>query len=149
MKKILLAIALILLTAGPLFAQPEGQPPKMKREQLEKLNLTQEQKEALRDLRSATKKEMIDIRAELQKARVDMESMKHSDTRDRASFEKLARKMADLKVREGLLRFDTQEKLLKQLTAEQQEMFKEMRQDGKGKRHKRMNNRSGNHKRCE
>jgi Spy/CpxP family protein refolding chaperone len=81
---------------------------------------------------------MIDIRSELQKTRVDLNDMKQSETRDRAAFEKLTRTMADLRVRQGLLLFDAHEKVLKQLTPEQQKMFKEMQQERRGKRGEQM-----------
>jgi Spy/CpxP family protein refolding chaperone len=46
--------------------------------------------------------------------------------------------MADLRVRQGLLLFDAHEKVLKQLTPEQQKMFKEMQQERRGKRGEQM-----------
>ncbi len=133
MKKIILSLLFIVLFAGPLFAQPGERPRHLKREQIEKLNLSDQQQETLRALRSTTQKEMIDLRAEMRKMRVDLAEMRRSENPDRTKFETLTRGIADLRVRQSLLRFDAHQKMMNELTPEQQEAFKEIQQDMKRK----------------
>jgi Spy/CpxP family protein refolding chaperone len=133
MKKFILSLLFIVLFAGPLFAQSGERPRHLQREQIEKLNLTDQQQESLRALRTATQKEMIDMRAEIRKMRVDLAEMRRGENPDRTKFETLTRGIADLRVRQAMLRFDTHQKMMKELTPEQQEMFKDMQKDMKRK----------------
>ncbi len=129
MKQLLLSALFVVLLAGPLFAQPDERPRRGMRDQIEKLNLSEEQQTALRELRSGTHKEMIDLQSEIKKTKVDLEEMKRAQDPDRARFEKLTRAIADLRVRQALLKFDTHQKMMQQLTPEQQEAFKTMQRE--------------------
>jgi Spy/CpxP family protein refolding chaperone len=123
MKTIILAAAFLLLETGHVFAQPGSDPGVW-----EKMNLSEDQRSELKQIRSDTRKQMIDLRANLQKKRVDMRSMMDSDTPDRVAFEKLSREMADIRLQQKMLLFDTDQSIMKNLNPEQQKLWKEMRQ---------------------
>ncbi|MDT8323810.1 MAG: periplasmic heavy metal sensor [Bacteroidota bacterium] len=131
MKKIILSLLFVILFAGPLFAQPGDRPRRLMRDHIEKLDLTEQQQETLRALRTATQKEMIDIRAEMKKMRLDLAEMRRSEHPDRTTFETLTRGLADRRVRQAMLRYDAQQKMMQELTAEQQEKFRDMQKDMK------------------
>ncbi len=126
MKPIVLALTLILIAAVPLSSQPEGHGKNALRKAMNELNLTDEQKDALGDIRTATKKEMIDIRAGIQKKRIELKEVTRDDQPNRAMFERISRELADLQVQQKLLLFDSQQKMLQQLDADQQEVFKKL-----------------------
>ncbi|MCB2205964.1 Spy/CpxP family protein refolding chaperone [bacterium] len=126
MKHKIIIPLLIVLFASPVLAQPEDRPPELMRKQLKELNLSPEQRDAMRELRSSTQKDMIDIRASMRKIRVDLDDMRKAESPDRAQFEKLNRQLADLRVRQAMLRFDAHQKMMEQLTPEQKEKFNDM-----------------------
>ncbi|MFZ1730746.1 MAG: Spy/CpxP family protein refolding chaperone, partial [Bacteroidota bacterium] len=72
-------------------------------------------------------KQMIDIRAALQKKQIDMKAMVENDASDRAAFERLSREIADLQVQQKLAMFDADKKVVKNLNPEQQEQWKEIK----------------------
>ncbi|MBE0643028.1 MAG: periplasmic heavy metal sensor [Bacteroidetes bacterium] len=122
MKSIIVAATILLLGAGTLFAQPGPHSAAWK-----KMNLTAEQKTALKDIRSNSQKQMIDIRAALQKKRIDMKDMVQGESSDRVAFERLSREIADLQVRQKLVMFDADQNVMKQLNADQQKLWKEIK----------------------
>ena len=137
MKPIVIALTFLLLAASPVSSQWGGQGKKNIRKAMEELQLTDEQKEALGDIRVATKKEMIDIRADIQKKRIELREIHRSENPDRAEFERLSRELADIQVRQKLLLFDSQQKMLQQLDADQQKTFMKLH------RHRMMSHRDG------
>jgi Spy/CpxP family protein refolding chaperone len=82
----------------------------------------------MKEIRSATQKEMIDLRADMQKKRIDLKEIHSADAPDRPAFERLTRGIADLQVKQKLLLFDSREKVMAKLTAEQKEKFKELKE---------------------
>lgn len=137
MKPIVFALTLLLITAAPLSAQPEGHGRKAKHRAMEELKLTDAQKDALSKIRMATKKDMIDIRADIQKKRIELQESNRSETPDRATFERLSRELADMQVRQKLLHFDAQQNMLQQLDEDQQKTFKKLQ------KHRKMTSRGG------
>jgi len=129
MKQFLLSALFIVLLAGPIFSQPDERPRRGMRDQIARLDLSEEQQSAFRELRSSTHKEMIDLRSEIKKMKVDLADMKRTQDPDRAHFEKLTRAIADLRVRQALLKFDTHQKMMQQLSPEQQEIFTTMKKE--------------------
>jgi len=144
MRAILIAILLIAVSAGPLYAQSDGRGKREhpdRRGQLEKLNLTTEQKGAMRDIRIATKKQMIDVRADLQKKRLAMQEILAEEVPDRTAFESISREISDLQLRQKMLLFDSRQEVMQLLDAEQKELFREMQHHRMMMREERRNGR--------
>ena len=141
MRAILIAILMIISAAGPLYAQPGGRGERNHRDHrghMEKMNLTDSQKEVMHDIRAATKKQMIDVRAELQKKRLALDEIMRADTPDRSEYERISRDIADLQLRQKLLLFDSRQEIMNMLDAEQQDEFRDMQHHRKMKRAERM-----------
>lgn len=70
----MIALGTLFLFSFVTFSQPKHkfQKKHFKTNMIEKLNLTDEQKESISDLKSAHQKEMIDLKADLQKKMIDM-----------------------------------------------------------------------------
>lgn len=89
-KTITTILAITAITVAAAVAQPgrgDGQGPrneggKPKREMLNRLDLTPEQQQALRDLRREQQEQMIDLRAAAQKARLNVEKLLDAETVD-------------------------------------------------------------------
>lgn len=148
MRHILLALMFVAVTAGPLYAQPgpgdgphgrgaRGDRPDL-REQMEKLNLNDEQKDAMHDIRVSTKTRMIDIRADLQKKRLALAEIMRADAPDRAAYEQTAREISDLQLKQKMLLFDSRQEVMNVLTPEQQEEFRQMAEKRRMERPERM-----------
>jgi len=140
MRFILLTLLLLAASPDVLCALPgeSGSRDRSElRQQIARLNLTPEQKSAMRDIRTTARKNMIDLRADLQKKRIDAREIMQAEAEDRHAFERIAREIADLQVRQKLLLFDTRQEIMKLLTPEQQQQFRES--EGK-RRHTRSEN---------
>lgn len=124
MRPIILSAILLLLTSGPLFAQPGFEAGAWK-----KMNLTDRQEKTLKEIRGTTQKQMIDLRATLQKKRIDLRTVVENDDPDRAVFERLTREIADLQVQQKLLLFDTDRAVSKNLNDEQLKLWKQRKQN--------------------
>lgn len=121
-KPIILAAAILLMSTAAMFAQPGHEAGAWK-----KMNLSEEQKTTLKALRSETQKQMIDIRASLQKKRIDMKEMVEGGTSDRTAFERLSREIAELQVQQKLAMFDADQKVVKNLNTDQQKQWQEIK----------------------
>lgn len=144
MRSLLLALLLLIASAGLLYAQPGGRGERGRpglREQMEKLDLTSEQRAAMRDIRVATQKNMIDLRADLQKKRIEMGELMQEDGVDRNRVEGLTREIADLQVRQKMLLFDSRHEVMKLLSAEQQEQFRELKSESREMRREKVKSR--------
>lgn len=85
MKQITILITTLLLFTASVAAQPYGQG-RGKGRMWEQLNLTPEQKTKLETMRDKFQKDMIDLRAGLQKARLDVQQLMKDGTFDRAKI---------------------------------------------------------------
>lgn len=135
-----LIIALLVLGAtSPVLhtQQPLGNRGELK----EKLGLTDEQAETLREIRMNTAKQMIDIRASIAKKRLDLKAQMSDDAPDRQAVQSLMSDMGALKIQRNMLLFDTRTAMLKALTPEQQKQFKELRRERGHQMQKGMKNR--------
>lgn len=65
----------------------------------EKLNLTEEQKSKMEDLRNSFQEKMIDFRAEMDKARLENRKLRTSDTIKRIDVVNQSKKMSELRSR--------------------------------------------------
>lgn len=122
MQRLLLAIIFLLIAAGPLQTQPRDA-----RSIWKELNLAETQKSALRTIRIESKKEMIDLRGETRKKRLDLREIRDSENADRSAVESVLRELADLRVRQILLLHDADERVNKVLTPEQQQKWQEIK----------------------
>ncbi len=97
MKKITLAMVLILAFGFTAisYSQPAGTPAKPgkrmmmmnrmhKMDIFKKLNLTDQQKDKIRDLRNDFQKKMIDLKANLQKSRLDLKDLRQQSKLNRS-----------------------------------------------------------------
>jgi protein CpxP len=144
MRSILLALLLLIASGAVLYAQPGGRGERGRpdlREQMEKLDLTPEQKAALRDIRVAMRKQMIDLRADLQKKRLEIGERMQEDAADRNTVEGLTREIADIQVRQKMLLFDSRQDIMKLLSEEQRQKFRDMERQGQTMRRERMKDR--------
>ncbi len=102
MKKLIYALSISLLL--PLlisvngFAQPkEKMKMDFKGNMIEKLNLTDAQKDKIADLRSKNQKEMIDLRAELKKKEIDMRDLRKDPNLTREGLISEVKEINDIK----------------------------------------------------
>lgn len=126
--KTIFALALgFVFLSGSMFTQAQEPP---RREALKKLNLNEEQKAAMKEIRTKTAKQMIDVRADLQKKRLDLTALLDGESPNRAQVEGLSREIGDLQLKQKMLLFDADQSVQKLLTADQKAIWKEI----KGKR---------------
>lgn len=131
-----LTCALLLTTFTSSLGQQESPPgqgsmPKhnMRKELKDKLNLSPEQEKQLKDVRFKYAKDQIQVRANLQSKRLDVQQIMQSDKLDRAVLEKKWREIGDLQVQQKLMAFDQQQEMKKNLTPEQQKIIKDFREN--------------------
>ncbi len=145
MKHIILLITAFLLTSTAM-AQPygryggdmdgfRGDGTKFRLEMKEKLNLTEQQETQLKAIRTSSGKVMIDLRADLQKKRLDVRAMLDSDNADDTKLEQIFREQADLQVEMKMAMFEADQKVISILNPEQQKIWKEIKQYRRGLRH--------------
>ncbi len=144
MKHIILLITAFLLTSTVL-AQPYGRysgeagrfagdRANYRQEMKEKLNLTEEQETRLVAIRTSSGKVMIDLRADMQKKRLDVRSMLNSDNADGTKLEQLFREQADLQIEMKMAMFEADQKVISVLNPEQQKIWKEIKEYRRGLR---------------
>jgi Spy/CpxP family protein refolding chaperone len=136
-----MALAMMPL-AQTVTAQPEHSHHQQDIKRLDKLDLTEEQKSAVKTTVQAHRKQMIDLRAEIQKTRIDIKAMLDSETPDRKRYEALSRNKADLQLNQRMLLFDMRVEIMNILTPEQRKQFNETR----GERMKTWRERLGKHR---
>ena len=119
-----LALAFLLL-ATPVFAQKDA--PRRGDGPAGKLQLTTEQKQSIRVIRDESRKSGVDLRARIEKLRIDIGAMVDDESTDRSALEQKLRQVADLQVQQKLLLYDTEQKILPLLNEEQKETWKEMK----------------------
>lgn len=125
-RYIAVAISALLL-AGVSTAQPMrgGEPPMLK-----KLNLTADQQKQFDASRDGMTKQMIDHRAKMQTARLELQQLLKADAPERAAIEKKMKEIADLGVKGQLIRVDHWFAVNKILTPEQQKEWKNALEHG-------------------
>lgn len=127
MKRIALfaSIAILLLSAMAV-AQPSRDD---RRQARERLNLTSEQEKSIKDIKSKSGKELIDLRAEVQKKRIDLGNAWGADTPDRAQVEGLMKDIGALQLKMKMILFDADQAVNKLLNPEQRKVYKELKQE--------------------
>jgi Spy/CpxP family protein refolding chaperone len=123
-------LALTFLLTATATAQPgrgfmgEG----LKR--LEKLDLSSEQKSALKDAMREHRKKGIDLRAAVQKKRLDLKELMDAEQPDRKRYEALNKEIADVQLQQKMLLFDMRQSLMNILTPEQRKTWMDSRGEG-------------------
>lgn len=122
------------LVLAPAHAEPAGMPEPAEGAQgpeddgppaLESLQLTAEQIQKLKDHRSAQRKDMIKLRAELEAKQVDLAAEIGKDQPDRKAIEKTARQMGEVHARMIIARTEAILFLRSILTSEQKQRMDE------------------------
>jgi Spy/CpxP family protein refolding chaperone len=94
-------------------------------EMIKKLNLTDEQKDKIKDLRTTFQKNMVDLRSDLEKSRIDLKVMRSKDNLNRddviAAVDKMNKSRDAISLAVANHLFD----IYKVLTPEQQKILKE------------------------
>jgi Spy/CpxP family protein refolding chaperone len=146
MKKIIISsavvAAVIMLFTAVIYSQPAGNNNKQGRgpnsafrdgksfEMLcNKLNLTDSQKDKIYSLRNEHQKKMIDLRADLQKARLEARGLRRSNNISRSDVVNSTEKINKIKNEMALLRTNHRMDIYEVLTPEQRQIAKDMRDD--------------------
>lgn len=127
MNRILLTLLAALLLMGTALAQPEGRGDRGGMPGIEKLNLSAEQKSALKSAIKPYRTQLIDLKADMQKKRLELRDIMDTDNPDRAAYEKAGKDMADIEQRMRLALFDMRAEAMKILTPEQRAKWNEQR----------------------
>ena len=144
MKKMLVVIAVLLMTSSARLA---AQPDEMNAYQkyIGKLNLTEAQKKDVDKIKFDTEKQAIAQRAKLATARVDLRQLLKAENPDRSAIEKKMNEIADLGVRQHMIRVDAWFSINKLLTPDQQKTWKEVLANAPAMHRNMMNHRGGRH----
>jgi Spy/CpxP family protein refolding chaperone len=163
MKKVIISSAVIaiaiLIFTSVIYSQPSpGNGPSIGRHNKEfinnsnrmdiiadKLNLTDIQKDKIKSLQVDHRKKMIDLRADLQKARVDAKEVRNNNNISRADAVKAAELINKLENEISLSRVNHRMDIYEILTPEQKKIWKDLRDDMPG--HK-MWSKNGKRGRC-
>ena len=92
----------------------------------EKLNLTEEQKSTIEQLRIANQKEMIDLKADLERKKLDLQELKSKGNYTREEFINLVQSINKSKNNIALAKANNRMDIYEQLTAEQKQTFDKM-----------------------
>jgi Spy/CpxP family protein refolding chaperone len=136
--KLGIVLCAVVAFASLAIAQPGPDPGGMRgrqhRESIFKmLNLTDQQRTEIDKLRSAMQKSMIDNRAKIQEARVDLRGLFRADKPDRAAIEKKVSEISDLQLKAKMALIDHLFSIRNLLTPDQQKIWKEhMEEQGLG-----------------
>ncbi len=120
-KIIALAVGVSLLFSSALASAQPGRPgpPWMRPEFVEKLELTDKQRDQVKDLFSGLEKKRIQLRADLQLKKLELREAMDSPDPDEGKVRKLAREMGSIRTNIHLTRIDQKLGLRKILTPEQ------------------------------
>jgi len=130
MKKLVYVLSLSLLLPLVIsvngFAQPkEKMKMDFKGNMIEKLNLTDVQKDKISDLRSKNQKEMIDLRAELKKKEIDMKDLRKDPKLTREGLVSAVKDINVIKDKIAIARANHQMDIYEVLTPEQKKIWQE------------------------
>mgnify|MGYP001439626648 CR=1 FL=1 len=138
-RKMILLTAALLLVAAPIAAQHRMHrnmtaeaPESGERCMMPALDLTAEQESAMEKLRLEHRKEMIDLRASVRKARLDMQEALMSDDLDAGALKKTADKLTDARGKIEAARVDHLLSVRKVLDDEQWKVFVRHHAGGEG-----------------
>jgi len=138
MKKLTGIIIIALLTFGiQAYSQPaDGRDYDRI---IKRLKLTDEQKKDVNKIKVDMKKQLIDQKAKLQKARLELQEIFKVDSPDKSAIEKKLNEIADLEVQARMIKVDSWFAVNKLSTPEQQKIWKKALTDRPAMKHKMMN----------
>jgi len=121
-----------------LFADVNAQTRKDRKERSprlhEELNLTAEQESKLDDLRNQHQEKMIELRAELDKARLENQALRRSDELNRTDILEQTNKMNSIKSKMSEMKANHFMDVYSNLNDEQKKIWKDRKQDRPGHR---------------
>jgi Spy/CpxP family protein refolding chaperone len=132
MKRILafMLASMLLLGTGSALAQPptdEDMPQAPRAKPLiGRLNLNDQQKKQVEQLRFDMQKQLIGVRGKLQTARLELRELLSADNPDKAAIEKKMNEIAQIRVQKESVRLDHWFQVNKLLTPEQEKVWKEV-----------------------
>jgi len=144
MKTTILFLTSFFLLSIGVCAQPKLD---TKKSCADTLKLTDEQKVQLKNIRFDNRKKTIDLRAEIQKARIDVESVISSNKPDRSTFEKLNKTIAALQLEQKMILFDTDAKVKSILTDDQKKLYEQIRNERRSQRREKISSEMNGHNR--
>jgi Spy/CpxP family protein refolding chaperone len=145
MKKlgVFVAVALVMVSTS-LYSQPaEG---KGYQKVIAKLNLTEEQKKSVDNIRLDMEKQEITQKAKNETARVELRQLFKADNPDKSAIEKKVNEIADIEVQMHMIKINSWFDINKLLTQEQQKTWKKVLEHGSEMKQRKMEmNRHGEH----
>lgn len=132
MKLSLSAVIILFATTISLIAQPKPYGDKlcgknadfMKRELAEKLNLSDEQKEAIAELKLTMHQEILDLTNKIEKNRIEVKKLLLQDKLDRDEITSIIKENSDLQSKIKLIRTENWFKIYDMLDTLQKPVFK-------------------------
>ena len=124
-QSFILAVAVAsttLMAQEQPMGRPQGHPD---RAMLERLKLTDEQRNQVEKLRTEYQKQQISQRSKLQTSQLDLRQLMRSDNPDKAAIEKKINEASQLGAQARIARFNQMLSMKKILTPEQQKMLRE------------------------
>jgi Spy/CpxP family protein refolding chaperone len=131
MKRILAFVlaGILLLGTGSALAQPPSDEdiPQARNVKplIGKLNLNEQQKKQVEQMRFDMQKQLIGVRGKLQTARLELHQLLAADTPDKAAIEKKMNEIAQIRVQKESVRLDHWFQVNSLLTPDQQKVWKE------------------------
>ncbi|MCX8009968.1 MAG: periplasmic heavy metal sensor [Ignavibacteria bacterium] len=128
-KLALISTLVLVILIGNLFSQPEDDffaDKKFSKRLVEKLNLTDKQKEDLAKLRAEHQKQMVDMKSEIQKLQIDLKTAWREKDLDRKKMEAITDKIAESRKKMAKLRLNHWFDVYSKLNEEQQLTFRKM-----------------------
>jgi len=131
MKNLIYALSIIILSSfissGDGLAQQKQKSDRMnfRGNMIEKMNLSDEQKDKIAELRTKNQKEMIDLKAELQKKMIDKREYKRNSDLTRAELISSVKEINKIKEQIAVARANHQMDVYELLTPEQKKIWQE------------------------
>lgn len=127
MKTLIIALGTLFLFSMVSFSQPKQKFHKrdFKENIIEKLNLTEEQKDKISDLRTSHQKEMIDLKADLQKKIIDMRELHKNQNLTRKEMLSAVESINTIKNQISIAKVNHGMDMFELLTAEQKKIWQE------------------------
>lgn len=144
MKKIIVSLLSIIILTTLVYAQQErrdGSKGKGMDRIIKNLNLSADQQKSLEDMRIGQKKKMIEIKADLEKAELDLEAIENKDNINKSEYLNQIEKLNSIRNKMSIERANHHLAFLEILTPEQRKEWVNNKHDRHQKREARMKDR--------